>query len=61
MVTKGVAIKSAIQERLEEVQRAVDSAGRALEEARTAWDVALAKLAKAQTVQRKKLRERPAR
>src|SRR5262245_38976749 len=36
------------QGRLDEVQRAVDRAGKALEEARTAWDVALEKLAMVQ-------------
>jgi hypothetical protein len=38
---------------LEELQRAVDRAGKALAEARTAWDVALEKLVMAHVVREK--------
>jgi hypothetical protein len=46
-----------LQTKLDEVQKAVDSAGKALEEARIAFDAALAKLALPPPVRRKKLRE----
>jgi len=51
-------MKTAIHQRLEETQGAVDRVGKAFDEARTAWDVALEKLAIAEAVLKEEKRRR---
>jgi hypothetical protein len=48
-------MSKAVDARLDEAQRAVDSAGKALKDARTAFDAVLAKLAQPPPVRRNKL------